>query len=40
MVVDAAGRREYEFELSQYSVGGSFDAYTPDWQPLPPRRRR
>jgi dipeptidyl aminopeptidase/acylaminoacyl peptidase len=40
MVVDATGRREYEFEPSQYSVGGSFDAYTPDWQPLPPRRRR
>jgi WD40-like Beta Propeller Repeat len=40
MVVDARGRREYEFEPSQYSVGGSFDAYAPDWQPLPPRRRR
>ena len=32
MVVDARGRREYEFEPSQYSVGGAFDAYTPDWQ--------
>jgi hypothetical protein len=40
MVVDARGRREYEFEPSQYGVGGSFDAYAPDWQPLPPRRRR
>jgi hypothetical protein len=40
MVVDPTGRREYEFELSQYSVGGSFDAYMPDWQPLPPRPRR
>jgi hypothetical protein len=40
MVVDTMGRREYEFELGQSSSGGSFDAYTPDWQPLPPRRRR
>ena len=40
MVVNSKGRREYEFEPSQYSPGGSFDAYTPDWQPLPRRRRR
>jgi Tol biopolymer transport system component len=40
MVVNAGGRREYEFEPSQYSVGGAFDSYMPDWQPLPARRRR
>jgi WD40 repeat protein len=39
-VVDAAGRRDYEFELGQYSSGSSFDSFAPDWQPLPPARRR
>jgi Tol biopolymer transport system component len=39
-VVDAGGRREYEFELGQYSSGGSFDSFAPDWQPLPRARRR
>jgi Tol biopolymer transport system component len=40
MVVGAGGRREYDFEESQSGLGGSFDSYSPDWQPLPPRRRR
>lgn len=39
-VVDPRRGREYEFELGQYSPGGSFDAYAPDWQPRPPWRRR
>ncbi len=38
-VVDALGRRDYEFELGQYSSGGSADAFTPDWQPLPRVRK-
>jgi Tol biopolymer transport system component len=38
-VVDASGRREYEFELGQYSSGSSFDSFEPDWQPLPRARR-
>jgi dipeptidyl aminopeptidase/acylaminoacyl peptidase len=33
-VVDALGRRDYEFELGQYSSGASYDAFAPDWQPL------
>jgi hypothetical protein len=37
-VVDASGRRDYEFELGQYSSGSSFDSFAPDWQPLPRRR--
>jgi hypothetical protein len=39
-VVEARGRRDYEFELGQYSSGGSFDSFAPDWQPLPRARRR
>jgi len=39
-VVDARGRRDYEFELGQYSSGASFDSFAPDWQPLPRPRRR
>ena len=39
-VVDPTGRREYEFESGQYSTGGSFDSFAPDWQPLPRARRR
>jgi Tol biopolymer transport system component len=35
LVVDALGRRDYEFELGQYSPGASYDAFMPDWQPLP-----
>jgi len=38
-VVDALGRRDYEFELGQYSSGASSDAFTPDWQPLPRVRK-
>jgi len=38
-VVDALGRRDYEFELGQYSPGASADAFTPDWQPLPRVRK-
>jgi Tol biopolymer transport system component len=40
MIVDAQGRRDYEFELGQYSPGASLDSFSPDWQPLPrvPRR--
>ena len=38
-VVDAKGRRDHEFEAAQYSSGGSFDSFAPDWQPLPRRRR-
>ena len=38
-VVGALGRRDYEFELGQYSSGGSADAFTPDWQPLPRVRK-
>ena len=34
-IVDASGRRDYEFELGQYSSGSSFDSFAPDWQPLP-----
>ena len=37
-VVDESGRREYEFESAQYSSGGSFDSFAPDWQPRPRRR--
>jgi TolB protein len=33
-VLDAKGRRDYEFELGQYSPGASFDSFAPDWQPL------
>jgi dipeptidyl aminopeptidase/acylaminoacyl peptidase len=40
MIIDASGRRDYEFELGQYSSGASFDSFAPDWQPLPPLRRR
>ena len=39
-IVDATGRRDYEFELGQYSSGASFDSFAPDWQPLPRPRRR
>jgi hypothetical protein len=39
-IVKANGRRDYEFELGQYSPGSSFDSFTPDWQPLPLERRR
>jgi Tol biopolymer transport system component len=35
MIVDAQGRRDYEFALGQYSTGGAFDAFAPDWQPVP-----
>jgi Tol biopolymer transport system component len=38
-IVGAGGRRDYEFELGQYSSGGSFDSYAPDWHPLPRGRR-
>jgi TolB protein len=38
-VLDARGRRDYEFELGQYSSDGSFDSFSPDWQPLPRPRR-
>jgi Tol biopolymer transport system component len=37
-IVDAAGRRDYEFALGQYSPGSSFDSFMPDWQPRPRRR--
>jgi Tol biopolymer transport system component len=37
-IVDARGRRDFEFELGQYSPGGSFDSFAPDWQPRPRRR--
>jgi len=40
MIVDAQGRRDYEFALGQYSPGASFDSFAPDWQPLPRARRR
>jgi Tol biopolymer transport system component len=39
-IMDAQGRRDYEFALGQYSSGASFDSYEPDWQPLPRARRR
>ena len=40
MIVDAQGRRDYEFALGQYSSEASFDAFAPDWQPLfRPHRR-
>jgi TolB protein len=34
MIVDAQGRRDFEFEQGQYSSGASYDAFEPDWQPL------
>lgn len=40
MIVDAQGRRDHEFELGQYSTGGAFDSFAPDWQPLPRAQRR
>jgi Tol biopolymer transport system component len=39
-VVDARGLRDHEFEPGQYSSGGSFDSFAPDWQPLARARRR
>src|SRR4051794_33860285 len=38
-IVDAQGRRDYEFALGQYSSGASVDSFMPDWQPLPRARR-
>lgn len=40
MIVDAQGRRDYEFALGQYSPGASFDSFAPDWQPLRRPQRR
>lgn len=40
MVVDARGRRDYEFAPGQYSRGSSLDSFAPDWQPVPRARRR
>jgi Tol biopolymer transport system component len=34
-IVDARGRRDYEFAPGQYSSSSSFDSFAPDWQPLP-----
>ena len=39
-IVDARGRRDYEFAPGQYSPGSSLDSFAPDWQPLPRARRR
>ena len=39
-IVDAQGRRDFEFALGQYSSEAAFDSYEPDWQPLPRARNR